>query len=123
MKVLIVDDEPTSLELYGALLQDEGHEVLKRDKSLGTTPMILSERPDMVLVDVGMPGLSGDELVRMVKSNPRSADVRVVLFSSRDADELEAMARRCGAAGYLVKGADHQGFVRDFRALAEGLAG
>jgi DNA-binding response OmpR family regulator len=121
MKVLIVDDEPTSLQLYGALLRDEGHEVLERDKSLGTTPMILSERPDLVLVDVSMPGLSGDELVRMVKGNPRAAGVSVVLFSSRDAGELEALARRCGAAGYLVKRADHQGFVRDFRTLAEDL--
>ncbi|MDD9934520.1 MAG: response regulator [Myxococcales bacterium] len=121
MKVLIVDDESTTLELYGALLEDEGHEVLTRDRAMGTTLVIISEQPDVVLVDVGMPGLPGDELVRVVRDNPRARGVNVVLFSARPGTELAKIASRCGARGYIEKNEDHELFLEDFRKLAAGL--
>jgi DNA-binding response OmpR family regulator len=118
MKVLIVDDELTTLDLYGALLEDEGHEVLTRDRAMGTTPVILSEQPDVVLVDVSMPGLPGDELIRLMRENPRARNVNVVLFSARPSQELAALAERCGARGYLEKTPDHESFLSSFRELA-----
>jgi DNA-binding response OmpR family regulator len=118
MKVLIVDDEATTLDLYGALLEDEGHEVLTRDRAMGTTPIILSEQPDVVLVDLGMPGLPGDELVRVVRQNPKARGVKVVLFSARPPRELHEIAASCGAGGYIEKTTDVDAFLTSFRELA-----
>jgi CheY-like chemotaxis protein len=60
-------------------------------------------RPDIILTDVNMPGVSGLELCRMLKSNYETAHVPVVLFSAVPQHELEGMARDCEADGCLSK--------------------
>ena len=70
-KVMIVDDENTVLEITGAVLEDHGYRVIKRESALGTSLAILREKPDVVLLDVNMPGLSGDRIA--AEGSPWSA--------------------------------------------------
>ena len=67
LKVLIVDDDRTCREMIDAVLSELGHTVLTRDNPLGTSAEILRERPDVVLLDINMPTLSGDELLRTIR--------------------------------------------------------
>jgi CheY-like chemotaxis protein len=62
LKVLIVDDDALALEVAAAALESHGYTVIKREEALGTMVLIRRERPDIVLLDLHMPGLSGDAL-------------------------------------------------------------
>ena len=65
-KVLIIDDDPIVLEITSEWLRIEGYDVITHDNAMGSSRIVLKERPKYVLVDVMMPGMSGDELVKML---------------------------------------------------------
>lgn len=116
LKIMIVDDDLTTLEVLSAILEEEGHTVTKRDTPLGTTHAILQEKPDVVLLDLRMPGLSGDRLAGLIAT--RRADPPIlILHSSSPRVELEALAKRCGASGAIEKTADPAEFRRRFEAI------
>ena len=101
MKVMLVDDDATTLTVLTAMLEDEGYEVVARTEALGTSQAIHREQPDVAVVDVRMPGLAGDRLAGLiVKSNPT---VTVILHSSLPAAQLERLSRESGAAGFVQK--------------------
>ena len=78
LKILIVDDDPVVLEIARIVLEGLGHRVCKRKEPLGTTAEIVREQPDVVLVDVYMPVVSGDQLIRTIKEerSPLSSCIR-----------------------------------------------
>ena len=119
LRIMIVDDDATTLEVTGALLEEQGHEVIKRQNALGTTLAILKDRPDVVLLDIRMPGLSGDKLVELAAPNKDIAKPIILLHSSSKRAELESLARRCGASGTIEKTGDPAEFIKRFeQALA-----
>lgn len=117
LKVLIVDDDPTVLAIASALLEDRGYEVATRSRALGTTGIILREKPDVVVLDVQMPALNGDELLTLLKSRPGLENTHYILFSGQEEAQLRAMAERTGALGFIVKTGNHDDFVREFEVL------
>jgi CheY-like chemotaxis protein len=114
-RVLIVDDDPIVGQIVAAILGGHGYDVMVRGEALGTLSIIAREKPDVVLLDVNMPGLDGDELARLVKvhADPRT---RVILHSSQPQDELEQLAREAGAIGGIEKG-DPTEFLEAFENL------
>jgi DNA-binding response OmpR family regulator len=114
--VMIVDDDPMILQVTGAVLERRGHRVLKRSSAIGTSVAISREQPDVVLLDVNMPGLSGDRLARLVQ--PGGSGPVVILFSGIFEDELEELARTCGAAGVIAKNGDQRQLVAQIERLA-----
>lgn len=115
-KIMLVDDDRTTLEVLGALLEKEGHTVVQRDTAIGTTQAILRESPDVVLLDVRMPGLSGDKLAELISARSTKPPV-VVLHSSSPKNELERLARRCGASAVIEKTPDPKQFLMRFQTL------
>jgi DNA-binding NtrC family response regulator len=104
MKVMLIDDDATTLAVLSALLEDEGYEVVTRTEALGTSHAIHREQPQVAVVDVRMPGLNGDRLAGLiVKSHP---SLTVILHSSLPATDLERLSRVCGAAGFVEKKKD-----------------
>jgi CheY-like chemotaxis protein len=116
LKIMIVDDDATTLDVVSAILEQQGHEVMPRDTALGTTRAILRDRPDVVLLDVQMPGLSGNKLAELIAAESAPAP-RVILFSASPKEELQELARRCGASGFIEKTGDPAGFVKQFDAV------
>ena len=102
-KVLLIDDSDISLHFVAGVLVRAGYEVRTADDVDKLETMLGDWRPDIILTDVNMPGISGVELCRMLKSNYETAHVPVVLFSAVPSHELEGMARDCEADGYLSK--------------------
>jgi CheY-like chemotaxis protein len=106
MRVLIVDDDPVILHLAEAVLQGLGHEVTCRDKALGTTSVIYDEQPDVALIDIEMPGLPGDEIVRIARTArfaERCQNTAFIYYSGREPDELERLVAETGVAGAISK--------------------
>ena len=114
--VMIVDDDPMILQVTAAVLERRGHRVLKRSSSIGTSVAISREQPDVVLLDVNMPGLSGDRLAKLVQ--PGGAGPVVILYSGIFEDELLELARTCGAAGVIAKNGDQHHLVQQVEKLA-----
>lgn len=105
--VLVVDDDPQHLSATHDILRAEGYRVLTQQRPFGVTNLILRHKPDLVLLDVNMPGLSGDALALILSDNPLSAGTRVVFHSSNDEDSLRLLTRKYGAQGYICKGNPH----------------
>jgi DNA-binding response OmpR family regulator len=102
-KVLVIDDNEISLHFAAATLTRAGYDVRTSD-NIETFGVTLGEwRPDVILTDVKMPGISGVELCRLLKSSYETAHVPVVLFSALTHEELEVLARECDADGFLSK--------------------
>jgi CheY-like chemotaxis protein len=115
--VLVVDDDPVILELVRGWLEDAGYAVEVRDSALGTTQQVAIEQPDVVLLDVMMPALSGGELAQLIRRHHRTALASVILHSSLDRQELESLVAKTGALGALAKTNDADQFVADFDRL------
>ncbi len=118
-KVLLIDDSEISLHFVQGVLERAGYEVRATDdvQALGT---VLGDwRPDVILTDVNMPNLSGNELCRLLKSSYETAHVPVVLFSAVSNNELEGMARDCEADGFLSKTAGLEQLPKELALLIE----
>ena len=102
-KVLLIDDSEISLHFVASVLLRAGYDVRTADDVDKLEGVLGDWRPDVILTDVNMPGISGIELCKMLKSNYETAHVPVVLFSAVPQHELEGMARDCEADGCLSK--------------------
>ncbi len=101
LTALVVDDDPISLEVTRRRLEELDFEVTVREHSLGTSRWILENRPDLVLLDVVMPALTGAELAAVLRRSALSFNV--VLHSSKPQSELDQLARSAGTLGAISK--------------------
>ena len=102
-KILIIDDDPELLETATQLLEQRGFHVVSHRNSFNRLNAVRLHRPDLVLIDVNMPFVPGDEIVKLLQDDPELRDIPVLLFSSNDERALRLAARSCGAAGYISK--------------------
>lgn len=102
--ILVVDDDPKHLQTTKELLELGGYKVETQDSPFGTTELINSLKPDLVLMDVNMPGLSGERLCSLIRSRVGIERTIILFFSSNDEDSLRQAVRRHGADGYVCKG-------------------
>jgi DNA-binding response OmpR family regulator len=105
-KIVLIDDSELVREMMCVQLEDQGYEVITLDNQFALSQVLGKEKPDLVLVDVGMPALSGDVLVRISNGYKGLHKCPMVLFSDRSANELSVLARDCGAAGFIRKTSD-----------------
>ncbi len=100
-KILVCDDEQEILDITQMILEDAGFKVLAVIDSLSVEKMIEEEQPDVLLIDLWMPGMSGDQIVKSLRLNSKIQHTPVVVISaSRDGKEI-AMA--AGADDFLEK--------------------
>lgn len=118
LKIMLVDDDRSTLEILAALLEKQGYSVVQRDTAIGTTQAIIRESPDVVLLDVRMPGLSGDKLAELIAARSANPPV-VVLHSASPKSDLERLARRCGASAAIEKLSDPSEFLKRFERVVD----
>jgi CheY-like chemotaxis protein len=97
--VLVIDDSDLSLELAATALEGADFDIRTLNTVANFDATVGDWRPDVILTDVKMPGISGVELCRFLKSRYETAHVPVVLFSAAPSAELAIMARECDADG------------------------
>lgn len=103
LHVLVVDDSDLVLEVVREWLEALGHRVSTRNAALGTAADVVSLCPDVMLVDVLMPGIRGDDLARFLKRHPATRSVPIILHSSLEAEELHPLIMTTGALGVIAK--------------------
>lgn len=105
-KIVLVDDSLVALEWAREALAPLGFDVVTYNASLGIQAFVRKNQPRLVLLDVNMPALNGDLVCRMLKESPQTKDVLVALYSSMPEDELQQLAIKSGADGYIIKSND-----------------
>jgi CheY-like chemotaxis protein len=110
-KILVVDDDKLTLEIVKDLLDEAGYATATLSAPRLIANVLLREKPDLILVDVRMPELSGDLLVEFM-SRFKLLTVPMVLFSAEEEDTLKELALRTGARGYIKKSENHQLFLK-----------
>ena len=107
-KVLIIEDDPLLRELASALLETSGYEPLEAGDGKDGLSMAFAERPDLILLDRGMPDMDGVEVLRRLRANFVTTHIPVILVSGRHElnDRLEGLAS--GADDYIIKPYDRQ---------------
>jgi putative two-component system response regulator len=116
-RVLVADDGPTNRQLYRELLEAEGFEVIVAASGTEALAAWRSERPDLLLLDVRMPDLPGDEICRVVKADPDSAFLPVVLVTAYEERGSRARAVEAGADDLLIAPVNRLELVARLRSL------
>ena len=116
--VAVVDDDPIILELLRERLERAGYTVLTHEGAFGTSEFISRTRPDFLLLDVMMPGLSGDRLAALLKRQVLTARVAVIFHSSKNEHDLAELVDRTGAVGSIEKTGSDTRFLSEFERLA-----
>jgi two-component system chemotaxis response regulator CheY len=101
LRILVVDDEKVMRELLMLHLKEAGYEVLAAEDPVAAGPLVLKEKPDLLIVDVHMPYMTGYEFVAALKSDPETRDIPVIFLSTDD--DVADQARTLGAAAFLSK--------------------
>ena len=102
-QILVVDDSPTEMHLIKAMLTGEGHQVIEARNGRTGVALTSSELPDLVLMDVVMPGMNGFQATRQICKNRQTRHIPVVIVSTKDQQTDRLWGQRQGARGYLVK--------------------
>jgi DNA-binding response OmpR family regulator len=102
-KVLIADDEPNILISLEFLMQREGHEVSVARDGDQALAAIRRDRPDLVLLDVMMPGKSGFDVCQAVRTDPDLAGIKILMLTAKGRDTDLAKGTALGADAYVTK--------------------
>ncbi len=102
-RVLVVEDHPLSLELVTEFLEQEGCRVLTALTAEEALRLAEAERPDLILMDLQLPGMSGYEATRRLKAHPGTAAIPVVALTASAMQGDDLKAQEAGCDGYLIK--------------------
>ncbi len=103
-RILMIDDDEAHIFSTKGILEAAGYEVVVHNSPLGSTNVVKQTTPDAILLDVNMPGLPGDKLTRILRSNPMTRSTPIILYSSNDEDSLRQTVRDQELGGYICKG-------------------
>lgn len=102
-KILIVDDDVTMTELIKALVKMEGHEPTVVNDSLQTMDVANTVNPDLITLDLMMPGLTGFEVCELLQKDPKLANIPIIIVSAKDDPASKEKAIALGAKDYISK--------------------
>ncbi len=102
-KILVVDDEPDVVALIERTLRSDGFDVVTAYDGIGALDLVSSEKPDLILLDIMMPMMSGYEVCEQVKANPQTQHIPIVCLSSAHTPDARSHTIRAGAAELITK--------------------
>ena len=114
-RVLVVEDNPVNLELASAILEELECEVVVASTGVAALRMLASVRPDLILMDVQLPGMDGYEATRAIKAMPAGAAIPVVVVTAHAMARERVLAHEAGCSAFLTKPIDVQLFKETTR--------
>jgi len=105
-KVLIIEDDPSTLRLTKYTLQQEGYEVLTAPNGLEGLRKASGEEPDLIILDIMLPGIDGFEICRRLRAEPQTAKLPILMVSAKAREVDKATGLKVGGDDYITKPAD-----------------
>ncbi len=102
-QILIVDDSPTEILRMAGVLRDDGHLVTEANSAEEAVGEVAQNLPDLIVMDVVLPGMSGFQATRKIHRAPGSADIPVILVSVKNMESDRLWGLRQGASEYVFK--------------------
>lgn len=102
-KVLIVDDSPTETQKMSSILDKYGHDVITATSGEEGVATAKQTLPDVVLMDIVMPGLNGFQATRQLSKHDKTSHIPVIIVTTKDQETDRMWGQRQGAKGYLTK--------------------
>lgn len=118
-RILVVDDEIGALTLIGIMLERGEFEVLKAKDAEQALSVLDMETPDLIILDVMMPGMDGIELCRVLRERPDTADLPILILSARGDAKSVMNGMDAGASDYLPKPILHHDLVAKVRRMLD----
>jgi len=116
-RILIVDDDVIITDLMKMLVSTEGHQPTAVNDSTQAMEVASTVQPDLITLDLMMPGLTGFELCELLHNDPRFANIPIVIVSARDDPESRARALQAGARDYITKPFGMEDFLGKIKSL------
>ncbi len=116
-RILIVDDSPTEVKKISSILEKHQHDVLTADNGADGVAKARAETPDLVLMDVVMPGLNGFQATRQLTRAPETASIPVIIVTTKDQEMDRVWGTRQGAKRYLVKPVNEDDLIKTINSL------
>ncbi len=108
-QILIADDEPHIIELVRMILEDK-YEVIAAEDGNEAMELLKKNRPNLILLDVMMPGINGFEICERLKSDPKTKDIKIAMISAKVQEKDIIKGLRLGAEYYFTKPFDPAAF-------------
>ncbi len=102
-RILLIEDSPTDRAVFSQWLEKAGHQVVTTDNAEEGLELIRRQAPDLVLMDVVLPGMSGFQATRAMARDEATRHIPVLIVSTKSMETDKAWGLRQGAAGYIVK--------------------
>ncbi len=112
-KILVVDDNDTNLYLLRFILQKGGHKVIEARDGLEGVKLALEEKPDLIIMDIQLPGIDGMEATRRIRASEAAGKVPIIALTSFAMPVDKELALAAGCNSYLTKPIDIQAFITE----------
>lgn len=110
-RILVVDDSPTEMFRFKEILTKNGFDVIEASNGADGVTLAQAELPDLVLMDVVMPGVNGFQATRQIARGEATKHIPVVIVSTKDQDTDRVWGKRQGAVDYLTKPIDESQLI------------
>ena len=101
--ILVVDDIATNIALVKAMLRNKNYEVISAQSGAQALKIVEEQKPDIIILDIMMPGMDGYEVLARLRSNEETKDIKVVMLSAISKEEDIQKAMELGADDYITK--------------------
>ncbi|ATS17519.1 two-component system response regulator [Parathermosynechococcus lividus PCC 6715] len=115
--VLVVEDTPSEMALIASFLKDSGYTVISATDAKEALQKVTQYKPDVVVTDVVMPGMSGFELCRSLKKNPETEKLPIIVCTSKNQELDRLWAMKQGADAYITKPFSREDLLRALKSV------
>lgn len=119
-RILIVDDSPTETHVLKTMLEKNGYQVSVAQTGEDGIKLAQQETPDVILMDIVMPGVNGFQATRKLSKDPGTSAIPIVMISTKDQDTDRIWAKRQGAKDYITKPVTESELLSKIKAALEG---
>jgi len=112
MKILIVEDNPTNMKLASNILAKAGYETLEATDAETGIQLVGNERPDLILMDIQLPGMDGLTATRLLKGNQNTRDIKIIALTAFAMKGDEEKMLSAGCDGYIAKPIRYKEFLK-----------
>jgi twitching motility two-component system response regulator PilH len=116
-QVLIVDDSPTEVHILSSMLEKGGHTVITASSGEDGIAQAKAVKPNLILMDVVMPGMNGFQATRQLAKDPQTAEIPIIIVTTKDQETDRVWGLRQGAKDYVTKPIDEAVLLEKINAL------